>query len=89
MNKHLISSSIQVNTFCISGSNILWIPKIGGSITQGFNAAQSSTYVGSSVSGSIVYADNSQVSGFFGTDLIYVPGTHINVTSSNILFVNN
>jgi len=86
---HSIFNSIQVNTYCKSGSNILWIPKIGGSITQGFNASQSTTFVGSSVTGSITYADNSQVSGFFGTDLIYVPETHINVSSSNILFVNN
>lgn len=64
-----------------TGSNILWLPtqKSGASIY--FNTSKSSTFTNTSNQYSITYADNSQVSGTFGTDILAVAGTPISITA--------
>ena len=65
-----------------TGSNVLWIPteKVSG-VTPIFNTSRSSTFVNTSSKGSVSYVDGSGVSGTFGTDMLQIQGSAVNITA--------
>lgn len=64
-----------------TGSNILWIPTQQSGAPGFFNTSKSSTFTNTSSPGSVQYADGSGVAGTYGTDVLSVTGTGINITA--------
>lgn len=63
-----------------TGSSLLWFPTVKSS-PQGYNSSKSSTYHPTKLPGSIQYVDGSGASGFYGTELVTLTQTKINVTN--------
>lgn len=64
-----------------TGSNILWLPTQKSGAPNFFNTSKSSTFTNTSNPGSVQYADGSGVSGTYGTDILSITGTTINITA--------
>lgn len=64
-----------------TGSNILWIPTQQSGAPGFFNTSKSSTFTNTSSQGSVQYADGSGVAGTYGTDVLSVTGTGIDITA--------
>jgi hypothetical protein len=64
-----------------TGSNILWLPTQKAGVTPSFNTAKSSSFTNTSSPGSVQYADGSGVAGTYGTDVLAIAGTPINITT--------
>lgn len=64
-----------------TGSNILWIPTQQSGAPGFYNTSKSSTFANTSSQGSVQYADGSGVAGTYGTDVLSVTGTGIDITA--------
>ncbi len=64
-----------------TGSNILWLPTQKAGVTPFYNTNKSSTFTNTSNPGSVEYADGSGVAGTYGTDILAIAGTPINITA--------